>query len=68
MKFKLDNSEYRVLANVCISFTPVFLASLIIPVFNASFDIDSWPVLLFGIGFIFGLIGLALYFGKKGKL
>jgi len=64
---KLSRSNNRVISNVCITSSQVFLASMIIPIFMG-FDLSNLAVLLFGIALFVTMFLLALVFGEKGKI
>jgi len=67
-KFKITNSELRAISSISGNFSVVFLVSMVFPVFSRGFDINDWAVLLFGLGLTVGLIALAIYCARKGKL
>lgn len=68
LKINLSYHKYRVLSWICIGYSSVFLASIVIPFFIQGIDHSRWYVLLFGIISTIGTIFFALTFGEKGKL
>lgn len=66
--FPLTKSKHKALSSVSANFSTVFLASLVIPIFTGEFDINNWPVVLFGLITSISLIWLSVLFAEKGKL
>ncbi|OGE33110.1 hypothetical protein A3E66_02135 [Candidatus Daviesbacteria bacterium RIFCSPHIGHO2_12_FULL_37_16] len=66
--FKLTSSKSLAISNICINFSTVFLASLVVPIFAGDFNLSKWPIVLSGIIATVSFSLLAIFFAEKGKL
>lgn len=65
---KITRPEWKALSTLCSNFSAVFLASLVLPIFTAGFDISNWYVLVLGLALTIFFSWLTIASGKKGKL
>ncbi|KKQ51679.1 hypothetical protein A2865_00675 [Candidatus Woesebacteria bacterium RIFCSPHIGHO2_01_FULL_39_17] len=67
-KVRLSKSASKVLSSVFVSFSEVFLASLIIPVFISRVEIARIPVLILGVLLTIASVFLSIKFGERAKI
>ncbi len=68
LMLKLTKSKLRTLANICINFSTVFLASLVVPVFTSESSSLNLLVVFGGIIGTITFIILALICAERGKI
>lgn len=65
---KINRHRLRALSNLSGNFSEIFLASLVIPIFNNSINFAKIIIMIFGIISCIGFAYLSLLFAEKGKL
>lgn len=65
---RIDKHRLRALSNLSGNFSEVFLASLVIPVFNNKVDLTKIVITIFGIISCIVFAYFSLLFAEKGKL
>lgn len=65
---KVNRHRLRALSNLSGNFSEVFLASLVIPIFNNKIDLTKIIITFFGIISCIGFAYFSLLFAEKGKL
>jgi len=65
---KINRHRLRALSNLTGNFSEVFLASLVIPVFNNKLDLIKIIITIFGIISCIVFAYFSLLFAEKGKL
>jgi choline-glycine betaine transporter len=65
---KINKHRLRALSNLSGNFSEIFLASLVIPIFNNKIDLTKVVITIFGIISCIGFAYLSLLFAEKGKL
>lgn len=65
---KVNKHRLRALSNLSGNFSEIFLASLVIPVFNNNINFAKIIIMIFGIISCIGFAYLSLLFAEKGKL
>ena len=65
---KINRHRLRALSNLSGNFSEIFLASLVIPIFNNKIDLTKIVITIFGIISCIGFAYFSLLFAEKGKL
>jgi len=65
---KVNRHRLRALSNLSGNFSEVFLASLVISIFNNKIDLTKIIITFFGIISCIGFAYFSLLFAEKGKL
>ena len=65
---KINIHRLRALSNLSGNFSEIFLASLVIPVFNNKIDLTKIVITIFGIISCISFAYFSLLFAEKGKL
>ena len=65
---KINRHRLRALSNLSGNFSEIFLASLVIPMFNNKINFIKIIITIFGIISCIGFAYLSLLFAEKGKL
>ena len=64
----INKHQLRALSNLTGNFSEVFLASLVIPIFNNKLDLIKIIIMIFGIISCVVFAYFSLLFAEKGKL
>ncbi|MDO9027865.1 MAG: hypothetical protein Q7U68_03285 [Candidatus Roizmanbacteria bacterium] len=65
---KINRHRLRALAILSANFSEIFLASLVIPIFNDKINLIKIIIMIFGIISCISFAYLSLLFAEKGKL
>lgn len=67
-KLKFTKSKWRALSTILSNMTEVFLASMVLPIFNVGLDSESFKIVLLGLIVMISAAYLSLICAENGEL